>query len=657
MRPLLKLVLVASFLSGLSAPNTLAQDSSLVLHLLCDGTAKDASMYGNDGSALGPVPTTDRFGRPNHAYWFDGDGSKIVIQNSPSINPSNQLTITFWANLDGMTDNYLDVLYKGGPVVGGFYGNREYALYLKENLGAAYFLLMSAGDGQGQHESDSYSLLPRQWLFFTGIIDRKNHLMHVYINGQESTLYNQVDSYSSFNTNSYELWIGAGAESLYQHRSYKGALDDIRLYRRALSETEILALYREPQDALPHLDASQIHPFGHVLVGRTDTQVMSIRNRGTSPLIVSHIRSSNPAFHLSDSILTVPAFDFATVTVSYTPTIAVRDTGRISLVSNDPDSPETQIPVAGIGFVPGSAPVVLSIRDIPADQGHQVRILWFRSKFDGLSDSLHATYYDIWRQVEERPSAWDFVSSVPASHLDEYGLIASTIFDSSEIGGMHWSVLKVSARFRELIDPVFSSPDSGYSADNVIPSKVAGAFATLPGGQSVLRWDPVTDLDIDHYEIYASNTVTTSLSGMTLLGKAFSPVYLDNTYLPGSNRFYRVAAVDKDGNIGIPSDVVSVQTTSTQADRELLAAFALEQNYPNPFNPSTLIHYTIPKEAYVSLKVYDLLGREVAVLVHDKKAPGSYAETWDASGMASGVYVCRLRSGDFVQSRRMLLLR
>ena len=237
------------------------------------------------------------------------------------------------------------------------------------------------------------------------------------------------------------------------------------------------------------------------------------------------------------------------------------------------------------------------------------------------------------------------------------GLIASTIFDSSEIGGMHWSVLKVSARFRELIDPVFSSPDSGYSADNVIPSKVAGAFATLPGGQSVLRWDPVTDLDIDHYEIYASNTVTTSLSGMTLLGKAFSPVYLDNTYLPGSNRFYRVAAVDKDGNIGIPSDVVSVQTTSTQADRELLAAFALEQNYPNPFNPSTLIHYTIPKEAYVSLKVYDLLGREVAVLVHDKKAPGSYAETWDASGMASGVYVCRLRSGDFVQSRRMLLLR
>ncbi len=144
---------------------------------------------------------------------------------------------------------------------------------------------------------------------------------------------------------------------------------------------------------------------------------------------------------------------------------------------------------------------------------------------------------------------------------------------------------------------------------------------------------------------------------MTLLGKAFSPVYLDNTYLPGSNRFYRVAAVDKDGNIGIPSDVVSVQTTSTQADRELLAAFALEQNYPNPFNPSTLIHYTIPKEAYVSLKVYDLLGREVAVLVHDKKAPGSYAETWDASGMASGVYVCRLRSGDFVQSRRMLLLR
>ncbi len=90
----------------------------------------------------------------------------------------------------------------------------------------------------------------------------------------------------------------------------------------------------------------------------------------------------------------------------------------------------------------------------------------------------------------------------------------------------------------------------------------------------------------------------------------------------------------------------------------------LDQNFPNPFNPFTIIKYTIGGNrgwgigiSDVSLVVYDLLGREAAVLVNERKAPGTYEVQFDASALASGVYVYRLTAGSFVESRKMILLK
>jgi hypothetical protein len=83
----------------------------------------------------------------------------------------------------------------------------------------------------------------------------------------------------------------------------------------------------------------------------------------------------------------------------------------------------------------------------------------------------------------------------------------------------------------------------------------------------------------------------------------------------------------------------------------------LDQNFPNPFNPSTVVRYQLSAVSDVKLVVYDLLGREVAVLVNGRKAPGSYEATFDATGLASGVYFYRLTAGHFAQTRRMIVLR
>jgi hypothetical protein len=85
--------------------------------------------------------------------------------------------------------------------------------------------------------------------------------------------------------------------------------------------------------------------------------------------------------------------------------------------------------------------------------------------------------------------------------------------------------------------------------------------------------------------------------------------------------------------------------------------FHLEQNYPNPFNPTTVISYQLSASSDVNLMVYDVLGREVAVLVNERKTAGSYSVTFNARGLASGVYFYRLRADDFVETKRLILIR
>ncbi len=92
--------------------------------------------------------------------------------------------------------------------------------------------------------------------------------------------------------------------------------------------------------------------------------------------------------------------------------------------------------------------------------------------------------------------------------------------------------------------------------------------------------------------------------------------------------------------------------------KNIPAEFSLEQNYPNPFNPTTSISYTIPDDNFISLKVYDNLGREVAALVHEQKNAGSYKVSFDAGGLPSGVYYYQLTTDSgFKETKKMLLVK
>ena len=85
--------------------------------------------------------------------------------------------------------------------------------------------------------------------------------------------------------------------------------------------------------------------------------------------------------------------------------------------------------------------------------------------------------------------------------------------------------------------------------------------------------------------------------------------------------------------------------------------YILMQNYPNPFNPSTTIRYSIPKESFVTIKVYDIIGREIATLVNERKAAGNYSVKFNAGNFPSGVYIYRIQSGGFTDTKKFILLK
>ena len=145
-------------------------------------------------------------------------------------------------------------------------------------------------------------------------------------------------------------------------------------------------------------------------------------------------------------------------------------------------------------------------------------------------------------------------------------------------------------------------------------------------------------------------TSNTTVKGTSASGKTWHQ-HLDNnagcSLTGGSSQTYRP-------NIRL---ALNIMTGTGNQNTGVPTTYSLSQNYPNPFNPSTKIEYSIPKQSFVSLKIYDLLGREVANLVNGDMAPGYYRIDFNGSHLASGVYFYRLEAGSFIDTKRMVLIK
>ncbi len=135
-----------------------------------------------------------------------------------------------------------------------------------------------------------------------------------------------------------------------------------------------------------------------------------------------------------------------------------------------------------------------------------------------------------------------------------------------------------------------------------------------------------------------------------------TPIYGINTDIDGEQRNLLTPDIGADEFDCILSEV---------NESGIVEEFKLEQNYPNPFNPSTTFKYTIPsviaseakQSQFVTLKVYDILGNEIATLVNEEKSAGSYEVKFNANGLSSGIYFYKLQTGNFIETRKMNLVK
>jgi len=154
----------------------------------------------------------------------------------------------------------------------------------------------------------------------------------------------------------------------------------------------------------------------------------------------------------------------------------------------------------------------------------------------------------------------------------------------------------------------------------------------------------VNDLVIDNEAGVALSQETTINGVLRLVAGVFDNT-IPFTLGPNGSISY------EGGSLLIPT---SIEEPSPE---EIPTEFAMFQNYPNPFNPSTTIRYDVPEKAQVTVKIYDLMGREVAELVNDQHTAGAYTIVWNARDFASGVYYYRMTAGDFVSVRKLVLMK
>jgi len=192
-----------------------------------------------------------------------------------------------------------------------------------------------------------------------------------------------------------------------------------------------------------------------------------------------------------------------------------------------------------------------------------------------------------------------------------------------------------------------------------IPVELTSFSAVNKGAKILLEWVTATETNHQQFEVYRRNIDNEKSTDWMLVGFRESkgttsePTYYnfedDITGINANALEYRLKQIDYNGSYSY-SDIVSVGNLAPNG-------FVLEQNYPNPFNPSTTIKYAVANKQFVSIKVFDVIGNEIATLVNEEKPAGTYEVEFNANQLSAGVYYYNIITENFVQTKKMILLK
>ncbi|KAF0147516.1 MAG: 5'-nucleotidase [Ignavibacteria bacterium] len=286
--------------------------------------------------------------------------------------------------------------------------------------------------------------------------------------------------------------------------------------------------------------------------------------------------------------------------------------------------------------------------------------------------SAHATYlyvYRFWARIKSPYGSW-------------------SAWQEGESGG--WWVSKAGtyeiegkASVESIFYPgtiymVYRSPFSFSVVDSYAPSTPQTPSMSSNYGQYGnvrLDWSANTEADLSHYEVWRYIDEEAEWRGWEQIGTTANNYFIDTEvfYAPNAGNVharYKIKAVDINNNYSNFSAEVTERVEPTWKrqpsnldSHELFQKEIVEEtpkeysvsNYPNPFNPTTTINYQLPADGFVTIKVYDIVGKEISTLVNEHKVAGKYKINFDASSLPSGVYIYSISTRGYAQTKKMIL--
>ena len=336
-------------------------------------------------------------------------------------------------------------------------------------------------------------------------------------------------------------------------------------------------------------------------------------------------------------------------------------------------------------------PILTSVRDLPSDQGGHVRLTWNASVLDVLP-ALDISAYGVWRRVDSAAAQaavakgarmlaseatpadalpgkfrvthldaqtfyWEGVATILARGQSTYSYVAETFADSTSSGNPPTTfMVDAHASF----GPFFwdSNEQNGYSVDNIAPSLPSGLHATYGPTSTRLGWQLGAENDLAGWRVYRGSTPAFTPSALNLVATVSDTSYVDATT---GHYVYKVAAIDVHGNLSGFSSVVPAQLTGVDGGA-IPATLWLAPVAPNPATSGTLLRFGLPRDAHVSLALFDANGRRVRELAARDMPAGEHSVRWDGNdsngqGVASGLYFMRLATGTEMRVQRFAVVR
>lgn len=529
-------------LMAVLACNLFAQipTNGLIAHFPFSGNANDLSGNANNGTVQGGVTwTSDRFGNTNSAALFDGINGNIIVPNSSSLaSPTNGLTIAGWVSIDS-DHNIVSSLIDKAP--NDAYGQYNYTF---EHVNNGQFKQVINNGGTIIAAILQSSIPINQWCFIACSWNGTETTFYL-----DGTLIGTQPLAGTILPDNNPVYIGL-QKAGFLNNHFKGKIDDIRIYNRALSESEINSLYHE--NNWNSTDIASNWPFTEM----SGTSLLDHSGNGNHGQI-------NGAAWQSNSGLRCLSFNGVNdyVTVPHNSTFNV-----------------------GTG-------------DFTIEAQFKTSVIPTTSWVSIFSKHNTATWHD--KEI--------FLSIV--------GTTGFPTFDLSDGTGYF---------------------ERATGTTNVCDGLVHTVRGVRQGNQ---------------LKIYVDGDLQATVSA-SINPDNNNPVNIGrSSYANGYGYFNGTIS-----RISFWKQAINI-TPVEENSNNIVDKYILYQNYPNPFNPTTTIRYSLPKASKVLLKVYGLIGNEIAALVNEQKEAGYYEETFDASNLSNGVYFYQLQAGNFMSTKKLILLK